>query len=279
MDTIDCTDIKVLLSGLIDDEVDEQTRYRAERHLAECAACRHTMDEMESLNHLMALEAAEETPATGALSDDFIGAVLERTVHADAPRRHIGAWTNWFGWIAAAATVALAATVWVMDQQRLPVERPEFVEATSSGAAPRRATNAPLLVSQIFDGTVPDEISPAVPILARIERDDAETLDMASLLLEMLLDESAETEPNLALIREIAEYDEVLPRLEIARHRIDPDDRPAILATELILRQVLDHETITDLVLQDLRDSVAESSLSERLSAVSSRWDFTSPSL
>ena len=78
MDTIDCTDIKVLLSGLVDDEVDEPTRYRAERHLADCADCRRILDEMESLNHLIALEAGDE-PETDALSDDFVCAVLDRT--------------------------------------------------------------------------------------------------------------------------------------------------------------------------------------------------------
>ncbi|MHC5114154.1 MAG: anti-sigma factor family protein [Planctomycetota bacterium] len=278
MDTIDCTDIKVLLSGLVDDEVDEPTRYRAERHLADCADCRRIMDEMESLNHLIALEAGDE-PESDALSDEFVCGVLDRTVNAEAPGRTVGAWTNWLGWIAAAAALAMAATVWVLDQQRLPAanDTVEVVEALSGATARRERT--PVLVSRVFEGMVASEPLPTLPVRNDILRDDSETLDMASLLLEMLLDEQAETQPNLALIREIAEYDDVLPRLEEARHRLDPDDRPLILATEFVLHHVLEHDELTDLALQDLRDSVAESNLTQRLTAVSSRWDFRSSSL
>ena len=57
MDTMDCTDIKVLLSGLIDDEVDADTRYRAERHVAECDACRRALDDAEALSQLLVADA------------------------------------------------------------------------------------------------------------------------------------------------------------------------------------------------------------------------------
>ena len=44
---MDCTDIKAMLSGLVDDELDAPTRHQAERHLANCKACRSLVSEAE----------------------------------------------------------------------------------------------------------------------------------------------------------------------------------------------------------------------------------------
>ena len=40
MTTMQCPDIKALLSGLVDDEIDGETRHLAERHIATCRPCR-----------------------------------------------------------------------------------------------------------------------------------------------------------------------------------------------------------------------------------------------
>ena len=84
MRSMDCTDIKVLLSGLIDDELDAQTRHLAERHLAECTDCRNIMNEAEALTGFIALEAEEG--GAGALPEGFAGAVLSRTAYAHEVR-------------------------------------------------------------------------------------------------------------------------------------------------------------------------------------------------
>ena len=56
MTTMDCADIKALLSSLIDDEVDPETRHLTERHISGCSSCRSLMNEAESLDRLIALD-------------------------------------------------------------------------------------------------------------------------------------------------------------------------------------------------------------------------------
>ena len=57
MDTMDCTDIKALLSGLVDGVVPDGQRHVAERHLAGCGTCRGLLDEAEAVNRLIVLDA------------------------------------------------------------------------------------------------------------------------------------------------------------------------------------------------------------------------------
>jgi len=119
MRPMDCTDIKVLLSGLIDDELDAETRHLAERHIAECRACRDLVDEAEAAHQLLASEA-ELNLAPDELPAGFAGAVLSRTVYDEDHRRGpLTGWVNWLGWMAAAACLVLAITIWALDHRPL----------------------------------------------------------------------------------------------------------------------------------------------------------------
>jgi hypothetical protein len=119
MRPMDCTDIKVLLSGLIDDELDAETRHLAERHIAECRACRDLVDEAEAAHQLLASEA-EMNLAPDGLPAGFAGAVLSRTVYDEDHRRGpLTGWVNWLGWMAAAACLVLAITIWALDHRPL----------------------------------------------------------------------------------------------------------------------------------------------------------------
>ena len=113
METLDCTDIKALLSGLIDDRVDSATRHGAERHLAECKSCRELLDQAEAAETMVAASIAALGDAE-PLPDQFESTVLARTIYAD---RHggNGRLMNWFGWLAAAAALALAVSIWVTN--------------------------------------------------------------------------------------------------------------------------------------------------------------------
>ena len=51
-----------------------------------------------------------------ALSVDFVGGVLSRTVYADAGASR-GQLRSWTGWLVAAAALAFAATVWLIEGQ------------------------------------------------------------------------------------------------------------------------------------------------------------------
>ena len=149
MKPMDCTDIHVILSGLIDDEVDAETRYAAERHLVECAACRDLLGETESLNALVADEVAsladpEQLPA------DFVGAVLSRTAYADPPATAAG-WMNWLGWLAAAAALALAVSIWVMDQRQPTPVSPEPSLAFNDDSPMPSVQMTPLFASTVAE--------------------------------------------------------------------------------------------------------------------------------
>ena len=111
MNTMDCTDIKALLSAIVDDQIDEAARHSAERHLVECAACRGLVEEAERLDSLLSREG--EAAMAAGLPEGFEARVLARTVHAEESRPLRAGWIAWSGWLAAAACLTLAATVWL----------------------------------------------------------------------------------------------------------------------------------------------------------------------
>ena len=51
---MDCTDIKSLLSALLDDHLDAPTLHRAERHLSACLSCRNFVGDAERNDRLIA---------------------------------------------------------------------------------------------------------------------------------------------------------------------------------------------------------------------------------
>ena len=113
--------------------------------------------------------------------------------------------------------------------------------------------------------------TPASAMRPRLTRDDAEMLDTASLLLEMLLAGGGHGFARLDEIRRIAEYDELLPGLAAAREHSPPADRPAILASESVLHRIM-YGPLDDRDLQDLRSSVKVLGLPRRLATISGQW-------
>ena len=114
MKSLDCTDIKALLSALVDDCVESDTRHQAERHLADCQSCRTLIDEAEAAEAMVAASVGDLV-LFDTLPDGFKANVLARTVYADDKSYHPQRWTTWLGWLAAAASLALALTIWVVD--------------------------------------------------------------------------------------------------------------------------------------------------------------------
>ena len=90
-----------------------------------------------------------------------------------------------------------------------------------------------------------------------ILREDAEALDAAALLLEMLLAAGTEDFADLERIRQIAEYDELLPRLAVARQRLDSRSQLSVFAAEAALLRIV-HGPMSLQDLDALRQTVAE---------------------
>jgi hypothetical protein len=188
MKPFDCSDMKALLSAYLDDQLDAGARHMAERHVGECSACRAFVDDAERADLLLATSAAERMAAMSALSPEFMGAVLSRTVFSVPSRGGVlRRLTHSAGWLAAAASLGLAAFVWMSPFRSQPlslVSSDELAGAMAAAAptdraaardAERSATFArghavasALHVSQTFDGALPAEAF--TPILSGVQR-------------------------------------------------------------------------------------------------------------
>jgi len=305
MNTMDCADIKALLSGLIDDQVDAETRHLAERHLAECAECRAMLDEAEAVERLIALDAED---GAGDLPAGFAEGVMAKiaepeTILITSYGRRL---TTWTGWLAAAATLALAATLWVMERQRSATDlgaasnevaiesNPTVDPAPAAGATQFR--QAPLMRSVVFDPgadpalfTLPRsdnafEASADVEAIvkeksrelselsnrAALSADDAQALYSASLVLEMIVQSDDGSFADVEMARQIVEYDELLPRLASVCKALPPGDRTSVMAAEGILNRVV-HGPIDLNDLGLLRETVVNLKLVDEVAALSDR--------
>lgn len=267
MRSLDCTDIKALLSGLVDGELDETTRYDAERHLATCRPCRELIDEAESLDELVQANVASLVDPRG-LPPGFEGAVLGRTLYEQTAPSYLRQWTTWTGWVAAAAAIALAVTLWLQDgggsapTPTLPGPGPSTAETIPAVYAPGIS-----LRSWTLDEVLDADTAAGLP---SITRDDADALYFASVILAMLTG----PEPDVARAREAVEYDSLLPKLSDLRHRLGPEDRTTVLTAEMLLAGLITGPLDADR-LGEVQAIIAELELRSSLEAMSDRWDET----
>jgi hypothetical protein len=234
---MDCTDIKALLSGLVDDEVDTEIRHAAERHLAGCATCRGLIDEAESLDALLQAEFESLTPGP-----DRIAAMTAAVLAHREPRAYLQQWTTWAGWIAAAAALVLAITIWVADRRagvRGIADTPVVVnEPTSARSAVYDTGNT--LRSLTFD---PETSGDGAKSRA-LTTNDIDTLAFAAWIIEAIENEASPV--VLADARDGVVYEGLLPRLGDLRGRLDPGDREIVAAAESLLRHLVDDELDAD---------------------------------
>lgn len=346
MTSIDCTDIKAILSPYIDGELDDETRHLAERHLGTCASCRQLVDQAERLDALIASDVEATMPA--GLSPDFFGAVMARTVYAEPQTAGVRSRriATWAGWFAAAAAFALAAGIWVDQNMRtspgvamheqaqtqvaqLPESRlseqpradrtlrDDFYSAgidlqsrTYEGALPAHAfrtasanreadgdnergaghafaampiddessMRALLTPRATLVSHRPDQRGSLIVSVPSIEREDADALYAASILMHLLMGADARSFAEIEHVRRVVEADNLLPRLTEARDRLHPADRPAVFAAESVLTRV-SHGPLDASDVLSLRDTVATLDLSKELGEITSRWDRAASSL
>ncbi len=126
---LDCQDVQALLSALIDDELDAETRHLADRHVATCPDCREVLDELEYAETVL---AADIDRICSDLPAGFEAAVLEETVCRDR-RRRVRGLVTWSGWVATAASLTIAtAALWWSDS---PAGSEGDEYASSAGAS------------------------------------------------------------------------------------------------------------------------------------------------
>jgi anti-sigma factor RsiW len=232
--TLDCTDIKAMLSALIDDEAGDADRHRAERHLAGCKECRELISEAERNDALVAATVAgDDLP--GTIPAGFEAAVFARAAGADqigAARR----WTVWLGWFTAAAVILLSAALWWLDRPQTmtgplatdgPTGRSTWIRPVVNEVAQypmdAPAASAPRSSAPVAQAAGPSRTwrveDPAPRAISSLTRDDAETLEGVSLLLAMVRLSDEDGFAGIERARQVIEYDDLLSRLSVVRTR------------------------------------------------------------
>jgi hypothetical protein len=281
---LDCTDIKVILSALVDDEVEAADRYRAERHLADCKTCRELVSDVERNDALVAAAVAGTLP--GGLPAGFEATVLRRATRGDRPES-ARRWTAWLGWIAAAAVLLLGAALWWLDRpptmtgpvaSHVPSARSTWIRPVVNEVAQypadlptRSAPKMSAPVSSPVSAARPRRPkSPAPPRAPALTRDDAEALEGVSLLLAMLRQSDEDGFARVERARAVIEYDELLPRLSAARAHLAAEDRPPVLAAESMLYRVA-HGPLSLADVREMRQTISRLELPQQIDAISGR--------
>lgn len=268
---MDCTDIKAILSGLVDDEVDHDTRHDAERHLVTCQPCRSLVNEAEGLNALIALDSTSMIPSS--LPEGFEAAVLARTVYPQTykfrERRRL--WTNTVGWLAAAACLTLASMIWYQRPNQ-PSEQTASNQLPPRDSDSKTGTGIYLTGSTLQNRTFDGDLPIVKVALNAGNPDDADTLYAAAMVLDMLNDADGSTFADVERVRRIAEYDNLLDRLAATRQRLPEKDRAVVLAAEGILTRAVMGPMSQDDLLQ-MRDAVARLDLAREMNQMSRRQE------
>jgi hypothetical protein len=284
MTTFDCTDIKALLSGIVDDELEPQARHEVERHLAQCGSCQALVDRTERVNQLVALEGSLLI-AECSLPEGFEDAVCRRTVYGEVLHHAGHNWTSWLGWVAAAACLTLAVSIWVIDRQLVSTAR--SAENASydtghfaAGFGGRSWTSEVAQPTEAFMLPASQSASskPATALVSLTSQrdssvlhpEDSQTLYAASTALEMLTQSDLHSFADAERIRRIATYDDLVDRLAETRQRLDPADRAPVLAAESVLVRIVNGP----LDLKDLRElhhTVAQLDLPNQVQMISQR--------
>jgi hypothetical protein len=285
---MDCTDVKALLSAIIDGELAADDRHRAERHLADCAACRTVVGDAEHADALVAATVGLDGP-DDRLPDGFEGAVLARTVYAENHRGIAGRWQSWLGWLAAAAAIVLAVVL-------SPLGRPTDADRENGQVA--NATSPPgpelgswtlqeppvttgavtrLVINEIAGYPGDEETgSWALPTgagtLAKgptqgLSKKDAETIKSVSLVLSILENADDRSFADIEQARRITEHEQLLPRLAATRRGVPVADRPVLLAAESMLYRVVRGPMNLDDV-RELRNTIARLDLPDQIHAI-----------
>ncbi|MCA9295006.1 MAG: zf-HC2 domain-containing protein, partial [Phycisphaerales bacterium] len=278
MNTLDCADIRAMLSGLVDDELDTETRHFAERHLGQCRPCRRLLDEAEQLDAMMAEDF--EAVAAAPLPADFEAAVLSRirgTSHGrpdvnnnDGPYRvRHWSWPNLVALTAAAAALVFSFIVWQRTAQSgtMPASPRETVALNDTGNADREHVETPDAgrygnnAAVRITGTAPESLAELVHVPAAnppAAPSAAEPMTPAPVMRLELPAAPSDVQAPYVLVGQFS-ADAFTPLAEV-----DPD---VMYAASIALRRLLDAPEDSFEVVQQVRSIVEYDELLPRLMA------------
>ncbi len=94
-------------------EGDEQVEL--EKHLKECADCRHELEQLRGDAALLALAASGPVPPQRARGRLMNALTHEPRISLEQPSMRRISWCSQMGWVAAAAAIVIAAVLWRTD--------------------------------------------------------------------------------------------------------------------------------------------------------------------
>jgi len=137
-------------------EGDEQVEL--EKHLKDCAECRHEMDQLRGDAALLALSASGPAPPERARGRLMNALTREPRISLEQPSMRRISWWSQMGWVTAAAVVVIAAILWrtdaslsrrmanlqkEFDEQQTELQRAQEVTATLTATDALRITIVP----------------------------------------------------------------------------------------------------------------------------------------
>ncbi|MCL4210664.1 MAG: zf-HC2 domain-containing protein [Phycisphaeraceae bacterium] len=144
----------------------------------------------------------------------------------------------------------------------------------SHAASPLESDGENLLVKDRW-GMFPVSVDrvvdrPAAAGAPRLTRADGETLYQVAQLLERVVNADERSMIDIETVRQIAEYDRVLEKLDGVLERLEPRDRTFVQAAVPIINQIV-HGPVGDADVREMRGTIAARDLIGRIDRLSGR--------
>lgn len=133
-------------------------RVELEKHLKDCAECRHELEELRGDTSLLALAASGPAPPQRARGRLMNALIREPRISLEQPGARRISWWSQMGWVTAAAAVVIAAILWrteaglssrmatlqkEFNEQQTELQRAQEVTATLNATDALRVTIVP----------------------------------------------------------------------------------------------------------------------------------------
>ncbi len=252
MQHIDCTQFKACLSGYMDDELTRAERLGVDAHIVSCATCRTLLARAETLDQdLKGAWNEEETASDAFLPADFEKRVLA-AIRLDSERT----WRPRIALAVAAILMLSGVTAWwILRPVAAPV-RPFAPGDFGSGGA----------VATLPVDTQP---SPTAIAMASLNSDDSQAMYATAILLDGAKHTAFAEQSKRALLRETADYDDLVERLESILPKLSGDDRVAVAAARDLAREIA-REDLDENAWVQVQSRLAASEVSQKMDRLSS---------
>ncbi|HEB61069.1 MAG TPA: hypothetical protein ENJ06_04515 [Phycisphaeraceae bacterium] len=160
--SLTCADIEVLISGIIDGELDRDVRHEAELHLLACPACREKVNQAEALDQLVA--AAGERNGPDVLPDRVRLGVMA-AIQREKRRNLRFPALAWSGWAVAALLALMVFVVNPFSPPASPGQMPgsEIAQGNNTSARiilaadEQQALGSVHLLARVLGGEITDQ--------------------------------------------------------------------------------------------------------------------------